>query len=204
MTRPIYDNDNAPNVPRPVAQYFPTGRLDAPFFCHDVTDRILRVPYKDSPNTDTNTPTDPAKPNSITHHPSGAQGILSIDVLVPEGHVENYAKVYAAITGAKPTPPPTGQNDGHPAKSVFLNLRSPDQEAVKGLRGKIGIQVRAPRDSDAEDEAWLKTRGVGIRELRLFVPIDDADDNKPKKEWRLNGKGIGANVVLVAEPRGSD
>lgn len=65
---------------------------------------------------------------------------------------------------------------------------------MRGLRGRVGIEIHAPRDG--EDDAWLRERGVGIREVRIFVPADGEDevDERP-----LDSEGIGASLVLVAE-----
>jgi hypothetical protein len=65
VTKPLLDN-GAPNVPRPAEKYFPTGRLDTPFFCHDVTERALLVPFADKDISKT--------------HPRGARGILSVEL----------------------------------------------------------------------------------------------------------------------------
>ncbi|OJJ74849.1 hypothetical protein ASPBRDRAFT_40067 [Aspergillus brasiliensis CBS 101740] len=65
----------------------PRGRTDAPFFCHDVTDRVLRVPYDQS---------------SVVEHPSGATGIAGIEILVPKDRLQSYVALYTCIVGASP------------------------------------------------------------------------------------------------------
>ncbi len=184
VTKPLFlDDDSAANVPRPTDRYFPTGRLDTPFFCHDVTDRALRVPYADT---------------TISTHPCGARGILSVDVVVPESHMAAYSKLYAAVTGAQPQV--HGGYRYSPSTSVSFLLSSPVPEVMQGLVGlrgssRVGIELHPPRDAD--DDAWLRERGVGIRELRIFVPARGQDevDERP-----LDTEGIGASVVLVVEP----
>lgn len=61
-------------------------RLEAPFWCHDVTERGLRVPFHDA---------------AATTHPCGATGVAQVDVLVPEERVREYAGLYEAVTGAE-------------------------------------------------------------------------------------------------------
>lgn len=168
VTKPKFDN-TAPNVPKPLEKYFPCGRLDTSFFCHDVTERGLRVPY-----------TEP----SIAEHPSGAKGILSVEVLVPKDQLQNYAQLYASISGSD------GSSEGD---SVRFGLASPNPSAFKGVKGGPGIELRGPRS--AEDEAWLKERGIGIRALKIFVPTVDGKS----EEMALSATGKGNSVVLVKQ-----
>lgn len=62
----------------------PNRRGEIPFWCHDVTDRALRV---DSSNTT---------------HPSGALGIAQFTVLVPKAKVDMYVDLYASIMKTDP------------------------------------------------------------------------------------------------------
>ncbi|KAL3456492.1 hypothetical protein BJX64DRAFT_294040 [Aspergillus heterothallicus] len=71
----------------PGDEFYPRGRTDAPFFCHDITPRTRRVTYDLS---------------SVTQHPSGATGIERIEVLVPKGELSRFKDVYASIIGAAP------------------------------------------------------------------------------------------------------
>ncbi|KAL4952170.1 hypothetical protein BDW69DRAFT_168339 [Aspergillus filifer] len=71
----------------PSNDFYPRGRTDAPFFCHDLTPRNHRV-TSDLP--------------SVTQHPSGATGIEAIEILVPQGELGPYASLYASIVGAPP------------------------------------------------------------------------------------------------------
>lgn len=70
----------------PSHAFFPGGRLDAPFFCHDVTERSLRVLFDDE---------------KATTHPCGVIGISEVRVLVPEGALKDYAPLYQAICEAE-------------------------------------------------------------------------------------------------------
>lgn len=179
VTKPLLDiTIIAPaHRPKTTENYFPTGRLDAPFYCHDVTDRNLRVPYTDT---------------SISTHPCGAKGILSVQVLVPRSQVDRYINLYIAVSGIAPD-----VFDGFrlvPTMSASFALSSPDPAAMRGLQRRVGIEVHAPRDGS--DEAWLKERGIGIREVKIFVPAQGQDE---VKERALDSEGIGACLVLVVE-----
>ncbi|KAH0830831.1 glyoxalase bleomycin resistance protein dioxygenase superfamily [Fonsecaea pedrosoi] len=182
VTKPLLD-DTAENVPKPLEKYFPKGRLDTPFFCHDVTDRSLRVPYAEKEISET--------------HPCGARGILWVEVLVPEDKIDSYIRLYTSVLGTKPKV--QGGYRYRPTTSVsfLLSTPNPDEEAMKRLRGRVGVVIRAPRDQ--EDDAWLKERGVGIREVRLFAEAKGEDE---VDEMPLDSEGIGASLVLVKEPAG--
>lgn len=173
VTKPRFDLQ-ARGVPGPAESYFPNGRLDTPFFCHDVSDRGLRVPYQEG---------------DVTKHPSGAVGVLSVKVVLPQDKLHAYGKVYAAVTGVEPQQDPaTG--------SLSFNLGAVDPAPLKAIQGQVGIEVAAV--SSPEDEKWVKERGLGIRELRLWVP--NSDGGAQTEEIPLDTAGIGASVILVKSP----
>ena len=182
VTKPLLDNAAA-NVPKPPEKYFPKGRLDTPFFCHDVTDRTLRVPFAEKGISET--------------HPCGARGLLSVEVLVPQEKIDSYVRLYTSVLGVQPTV--HGGYRYSPATSVSFLLSTPNEEepAMKSLRGRVGVEIRAPRDE--EDDRWLKERGVGIREVRIFGEAKGKDE---VDEVALDSEGIGASLVLVKEPVG--
>jgi Glyoxalase-like domain len=66
----------------PSHEFFPGGRLDAPFFCHDITQRNARVLFDDE---------------KATTHPCGASGISEVHVLVPQGELSRYVSLYKTI-----------------------------------------------------------------------------------------------------------
>jgi hypothetical protein len=78
VSRPKFHNASH----TPSHAFFHGGRLDAPFFCHDVTERNLRVLFNDE---------------NATTHPCGAIGISEVRVLVPQGALKDYAPLYEAI-----------------------------------------------------------------------------------------------------------
>ena len=176
-------DEEAPNLSKSKEKFFPTGRLDTPFFCHDVTDRALRVPYAEKEISET--------------HPCEARGILSVEVLVPEAKIDSYIKLYTSILGVQPKI--HGGFRYSPITSVSFLLSSPNENepAMKALRGRVGVEIRTPRDHD--DEEWLRTRGVGIREIRVFGQVSGEDE---MDEVPLDCEGTGASVVLVKEPVG--
>ncbi|KAL2815645.1 hypothetical protein BDW59DRAFT_153765 [Aspergillus cavernicola] len=92
----------------PADEFYPRGRTDAPFFCHDLTPRNRRVTF-DLP--------------SVTRHPSGATGIDCIEILVPKGEFGSYTDIYRSIVG---TPPQ--ESEGF----VEFQLRAPGVQSYSG------------------------------------------------------------------------
>lgn len=188
VTRPEYSA--ARNTPD--AQYFPTERLDAPFFCHDVTPREVRVPFTDS---------------SVTSHPCGATGILSVEVLVPEASIDSYINLYTSLTGTTPTV--HGGYRYSPTTSVTFHIGSPVpvpssssstlsssiSRSKQPGQVQVSIELHAPRDQD--DDIWLRDRGIGIRSLQLFVP---GTESEGYDEQVLDSEGIGATITLISDP----
>ena len=138
ITRPTYSNA----AETPSSEAYPTARVDAPFFCHDVTARIVRVPWDDE---------------EITKHPCKATGIAAVDVLVPPEKLSAYSELYGSITGVAPD-----QITESTKKGVSFKLTTPTSQGS----GPV-IRVRVPT-SDTDRE-WLKARGVGIRSIDLAV-----------------------------------
>ncbi|RMD43580.1 hypothetical protein DV735_g1580, partial [Chaetothyriales sp. CBS 134920] len=126
----------------PPADYFPTGRIDTPFFCHDLTPRVVRVPFDNE---------------DFTTHPSKAQGLAGVDVLVPADKLTHYSDLYSSFVGEAPQP-----LDHSTKKGVLFKLTTPTSQGS----GPV-ITVRVP--TSEEDEQWIKERGVGIREIQLSV-----------------------------------
>ena len=158
VTRPEYREAKD----TPGAGMFPTKRIDTPFFCHDVTPRIVRVPWDDE---------------EITKHPSSASGIAAVDVLVPADKLTAYSTLYSSITGSSPQ-----QLNDKERKGVSFDLAVPTSQS----RGPL-IRVRVPTSD--EDRAWLKERGVGIREISISVK-----DRKDHGQERLGSDGMGSTV----------
>ena len=138
VTRPEYSD--GPNTLS--NEYFPTGRIDTPFFCHDLTPRVVRVPFDDE---------------KMTKHPCKASGIAGVDVLVPADKLSSYSKLYSSITGDAPHQIGDGRKKG-----VFYKLTTPTSQDT----GPV-LRLRVPTSED--DEKWLKERGVGIREVQFTI-----------------------------------
>ncbi|RMZ75344.1 hypothetical protein DV738_g5534, partial [Chaetothyriales sp. CBS 135597] len=147
----------------PPADFFPTGRIDTPFFCHDLTPRVVRVPFDNE---------------ELTTHPSKAQGVAGVDVLVPSDKLTHYSDLYSSFVGEAPQ-----QLDHSTKKGVFFKLTTPTSQGS----GPV-ITVRVP--TSEEDEQWIKERGVGIREIQLSVSGQTGHGEKPL------GDGIASTVSL--------
>ncbi|KAL3435564.1 hypothetical protein BDV09DRAFT_70133 [Aspergillus tetrazonus] len=106
----------------PRDEFFPRGRTDAPFFCHDLTPRRRRVTF-DLP--------------SVTQHPSGATGIDRIEVLVPRDKFRAYTDLYTSIVGAAP------QEDEGRAE---FKLSAP---GIPNLSGSLYIR---PAETEADEQ----------------------------------------------------
>jgi hypothetical protein len=122
VSRPKFDTaSHTPNH-----EFFPGGRLDAPFFCHDVTERSVRVLFDDE---------------KATTHPCGAIGISEVHVLVPQRELNGYVSLYRAICNAE------DKNDGSDIRigttvsrdeTSTLAIRAPEDMSRIRERG-VGI-----------------------------------------------------------------
>ncbi|KAL4884453.1 hypothetical protein BJY04DRAFT_8905 [Aspergillus karnatakaensis] len=121
----------------PADEFYPRGRTDGPFFCHDVTPRNRRVTY--------NLP-------SVTQHPSAATGIERIEVLVPKGELRSYTKLYTSIVGASPQ-----ESDG---KADF-QLSAPGVHTFTGT-----LRIRAAETAADEEFLRTKGVGIHSLLLR--------------------------------------
>lgn len=154
VSRPEFST--GPNTPDGSVFFADGARLDAPFFCHDVTGRDIRVPYDDE---------------TKTTHPCGATGIAGVEVLVPQGRVDAYLQLYENILGAD-----------HSGMSVMQKGGVPDNEG--NFKGAVfSLQVGLPSGQGGQRSAeillgstrserqvtWLRERGVGISGLRLRI-----------------------------------
>ncbi|PWY94966.1 hypothetical protein BO94DRAFT_581312 [Aspergillus sclerotioniger CBS 115572] len=125
-------------------EFHPRGRTDAPFFCHDVTDRVLRVPY--------NLP-------SVVEHPSGATGIAGIEVLVPKDKLQSYITLYTCIVGEFPR-----LSEGEDQAEFKLN--------APGTLDESGV-IRIRAATSENDERFLREKGIGISSLIIRSSAGD-------------------------------
>lgn len=134
----------------PPDEFYPRGRTDAPFFCHDLTPRKRRVTF-DLP--------------SVTQHPSGVTGIERIEVLVPKDGLRSYTDLYTSIVGASPQ-----QHEG----GVEFQLAAPGVEGFSGT-----LRVRVAETAADEQFLREKGVGISFLVLRsetggpLNFPIVD-------------------------------
>lgn len=131
------------SINTPDESVFPNGRMDAPFFCYDVTSRNVRVPFEDKEKTT---------------HPCGAVRIAAVEILVPNAQMDAYVKLYSNILGSSLEP---FRGQGRAADSVF-QVGLPIDSA-----GASAVRIRSAQNDG--DVAWLKTRGAGISQLVLAV-----------------------------------
>lgn len=126
VSRPEFSN----STDTPDNSFFPGGRLDSPFFCHDVTERNVRVPF-DNPEK--------------TSHPCGATGISAIEVLVPESKFDSYVKLYSNVLHSAPVHEHGVKLDlglpvGEKGRSALRIFPAVDREHERWLRERgIGI-----------------------------------------------------------------
>ncbi|RDW70698.1 uncharacterized protein DSM5745_08209 [Aspergillus mulundensis] len=117
----------------PPDEFYPRGRTDAPFFCHDLTPRKHRVTF-DQP--------------SVTQHPSGTTGIDRIEVLVPKDRFRAYTDLYTSIVGASPQETESRAEfklsaPGVQSFSGSLHIRPAATEADEQFLGEKGVGISA-------------------------------------------------------------
>ncbi|KAK0723575.1 glyoxalase-like protein [Lasiosphaeria miniovina] len=135
VTRPEFSQ----GAKTPVAELFANGRIDVPFFCHDVTPRTDRVPYKDEKKTT---------------HPCGAVGIAACEILVPKHLHAEYARVYSKILGSS-IQFAARQN------SHILNIGVPE--------GPIRSIVVVRAAETERDVKRMQERGIGFSDLVIAI-----------------------------------
>jgi hypothetical protein len=162
VTRPQFSE----SATTPSSDFFPTSRLDAPFFTHDVTARVVRVPFDE---------------DDLATHPCKATGVAGVDVLVPPEKLTAYTTLYSSLTGV----PPDQITDSSGKKGCTFKLTTPTSQGGGPL-----IRVRVPTSD--EDNEWLRTRGIGIREIQLSVA-----GRKGHGEEKLAGEGVGSTISLA-------
>ena len=143
VTRPCFgDGENVP-----IESMLPGGRLDAPFFCHDVTERKLRVPSDD--------------PEKATH-PCGATGISAVKILVPRGLIHHYTTLYSKVIGSEPVE----KRDGSNGTSFCLDVGIPQST------GRSSIVIEEAHNEI--DTIRMQHRGVGISDI--VIATNHRDD----------------------------
>lgn len=145
VTRPVFSTGEKV----PSEEMFPGGRMDAPFFCHDVTDRTFRVACEDK---------------AKTMHSCGAKGIATVEILVPGNSIEEYAMLWSKIVGSEAEV----KEDESAGKEIVLDVGVP-----KG-GGQSKIVLREAKSE--KDLLRMKQRGVGFSDL--VIAIDGQGERK--------------------------
>lgn len=145
----------AKQTPNP--KFFPGGRLDAPFFCHDVTERRVRVLFDDE---------------HATRHECGAVGISEVRVLVPPGKLEYYASLYMDLCGVQ-----DNFTAEHHSADVPIAIATP----VSGDK-MSSLVVWSPYST--EDKSRIQERGIGISDVVLST---DQSGQRAKKQLDTHG-----------------
>ncbi|KAE9378271.1 hypothetical protein N431DRAFT_435429 [Stipitochalara longipes BDJ] len=141
VTRPIFhDGEKTPNQ-----TLFPGGRIDAPFFCHDVTQRTFRVASDDK---------------TKTTHPCGATGIDACEILVPQDLLAEYMTLYSKTLGSKPMVNPEDAG----GRSFIFDIGVPQGT------GRAKVVVREARTE--KDLKRMEERGVGFSDLVIATTED--------------------------------
>jgi len=117
-------------------------RGEIPFFCHDVTERSLRVPLDKSKTT----------------HPCGARGVAHVSVLIPAAKVDSYVQTYGKVLGTDPIKNPFG--------ATRLQVKRPVE--VDGMREDPYIFAEEPEIPNEVE--LVKERGAIITEVALGIP----------------------------------
>jgi hypothetical protein len=144
VTRPVFhDGEKTPNH-----NLFPGGRLDAPFFCHDVTQRTFRVASDDK---------------AKTTHPCGATGIAACEILVPQDRLTDYVTLYSKILDSK------SQVNGDDAGGRTFTL----EVGVPQGAGRAKVVVREARTE--KELKRMQERGIGFSDLVIAINEQVAD-----------------------------
>ncbi|CAI6341866.1 unnamed protein product [Periconia digitata] len=138
VTRP----DFSTGAKTPGPELFADGRIDVPFFCHDVTPRTDRVPSHDQ---------------NKTTHPCGATGIAACEILVPKHLLAEYTLVYSKILGLQPE------------TAAGLSSHSLDIGVPQGSSRSV-VVVRAAETE--QDVRRMQERGIGFSDLVIAVKPD--------------------------------
>lgn len=128
--------------------------VDVPFFCHDVTPRVLRVPSHPDAIPD--------MPN-ITTHPCGATGVAGIVIEVAESNLERSTKVYEAVLGGHHVP--ADRKDG---ASIF-DVAVPNPLVTEHGSRLCSLHLQVPDDEHRFSQA---KPGTSIRRLVLYTDLD--------------------------------
>lgn len=159
VTRPIFDE----GMRVPEKELFPGGRLDAPFFCHDVTDRALRVASDDS---------------AKTTHPCGATGIAEVQALVPPDRLSDYSLLWSKIAGSKLKNEKHAERGDGEGRSFSFDIGVPKGD------GSARIVVREAKGKETMRQ--MIERGIGFSSL-VLATSGGSDSGRTRVQFGNDG-----------------
>lgn len=143
------------------------GRV--PFFCHDITERSVRVPLAEEK----------------TAHPSGVLGVFSLTVIVKDGKaLENARAVYGSLFGASED------------VDDVVKYRTARVVPVSELKSTGGAQINLRVNREGEENEDLNERGFWYGDVILAAKAGEGKD-KGKME-RIDDGGAGMRGLWVA------
>lgn len=154
----------------------PQAKVDVPFFCHDITDRALRVPYTQESTDDW---------PRIVAHPCGATGISSITVDVPASQFDSCVKLYEGILGAQSD----GRHSTEPSMTSFT-IASPARSVGKFGGTQCMVILLAGEEGMANSTGQAS---VSIRGLKLWTSKQERNGE------RINADDFRTGITLAEE-----
>jgi len=159
--------------PRQVDTAQSSSQIDVPFFCHDISDRSLRVPYTAGSTSDW--------PRIITH-PCGAVGVQSVTLTIPASRLSSCAKLYEGILGVQ-----REQRLGNEHSTVAFAVASPAQSADKSGKPTCTVFLTATEQGTTESSTQA---GTNIQALTLWTSTQERGGEQ------LNAEGFGTKITL--------
>lgn len=133
---------------RPRALEDKASWLDVPFFCHDTTQRRLRVPCDD---------------DTVTTHPCGVVGLATIDLGLPKSLFERYQKVYEAVFDAT-----SGPEQASNERLERFTVGSPNSDYAM----ESTVTIKATEQEDKSRQEGSDGSRYGVQRLCFRVPKD--------------------------------
>lgn len=143
-----------------------------PFFCHDISPRVLRVPYAEG-----------SVPNwqDLVNHPCGATGIAQVEIEAQEKSLSALASLYTAILGSEAKSRIGSKLYDFPVsapeqarKLAIETSRDTIHETLKSFEPSCSVQLRAAVDDNSIPPA-------GFRRLTLKTQSGNKAQLSPDK-----------------------
>jgi len=146
------------------------SRVDVPFFCHDISDRTLRVPHTEGSTDDW--------PQIITH-PCGATGISSVTVSVPSNRLDSCVRLYESILGAQ-RKCQEGAQDTVASFTIASPLSSKDKTSPS-----VVLTTLEGNNADPKGQS-----GTSVKGLKLVT------EEPERKGTRIDADGFQTEITL--------